>query len=273
MYFLPALFGGLKNLLESKKIERERENNRRDHFSQRINQAYPQTELTSSSPHQPRTQNLQNQAFNRDKNPSFNNSKLKPKLVFKEIHEVIATDSTLDIEGLQDPITGSLLMIEHGLYQCQKCNIIYQARSYFELVKENDSFCVCCKSTNIKEGTKATQVKRNFDFIPSIIKISNYHKYIGQVVTFEGQSLYSKESKRGNDFAIVFENKDWQQSLKIVLSKRVLGIRGPKSEENARLYIDSLVGKTIKVRGLLVNSHLNGYRIVVLDKKNILGVR
>ncbi len=172
-----------------------------------------------------------------------------------------------DLDGLHDAFTGAPLKKASGLYQCQSCKVYYHAESFQLLRKENASRCVACHSTDITAIVADTKTPRGKDYTPKIITLQNYQQHAGSVVTFEGFVHKVLRSKRGSDFAAMFENKSWSRGFKLVFfdrsAKRVGGEK----------YINSLAGKKIKVRGLIKKNPIFGYEIIVSEKSMILSVK
>ncbi len=101
---------------------------------------------------------------------------------------------------------------------------------------------------------------------PGAATLSNYRQYEGQVVTFTGLVVKVRESKRGGDFAVMFEDKRWNAAFKLMMFKRALtSLGGPE-------FARQLEGATMTVRGLLVNHSAYGYEIIVHDRLMILKV-
>ena len=105
------------------------------------------------------------------------------------------------------------------------------------------------------------------DFAPDVVTLSNYRDYVGSVVTFEGYVYGVNESRRGNDFAVMFENKSWVRGFKLVF------FRGAVQKVGGSRYIKSLQGKTVRVRGLLIQHERFGYEIIISEKSMILSVK
>ena len=65
----------------------------------------------------------------------------------------------------------------------------------------------------------------------------------------------------------MFENKSWRWGLKLVFFRGVVySCGGPN-------YIQSLEGKTVTVRGLLIKHRKFGWEIVINDPSMILSVK
>lgn len=175
--------------------------------------------------------------------------------------------ATVELDGLHDALTGAPLDKALGLYQCQACKVYYHTESLQILREANDSKCASCQSTNIISvvaGGKATGGK---DYTPNVVTLENYKQFEGTVVTFEGLVHRVNESRRGNDFAVMFEAKSWGSGFKLVFFRE--GVR----KVGGKPYITQLSRKTVKVRGLLVKHPKFGYQIIVSEKSMILDVK
>ena len=173
---------------------------------------------------------------------------------------------TLDLSGLNDAFTGALLDKSLGLYQCQDCKVYYHSESFAILKEANSSQCVACSSTKIIDILDSTDKSRGKNYTPDIVTLNNYKKHVGSVVTFEGYVCRVNESRRGNDFAVMFENESWTEGFKLVF------FRGAAVRVGGASYIKSLSNKKIKVRGLLIKHPKFGYEIIISQKSMILSV-
>ncbi|MBE3681826.1 MULTISPECIES: hypothetical protein [Vibrio] len=173
----------------------------------------------------------------------------------------------VDLSGLHDAFTGAPLDKNLGLHQCQRCKVFYHSESVTVLKEANAGQCVACPSTQIRAVNVGQEKKSGRDYTPEVITLSNYREHVGSVVTFEAKVIEVKESRRGSDFAVMFERKSWTQGFKLVFFRRAVTKVGGKP------YISSLGGKTVKVRGLVVNHPKYGYQIIVSEKSMILGAR
>ena len=135
------------------------------------------------------------------------------------------------------------------------------------LREENASRCVSCGTGSIVALT-ATQAKtsRGFDYNPDIVTLANYRSHFDRVVTFEGQVRAVKTSRRGLDYAVMFENASWTKGLKLVF------FRGAVHEFGGHHIIEGLDGCSVRVRGLLINHHRFGPEIIISDPGMILEV-
>ena len=190
----------------------------------------------------------------------------KPKIPFRELSNTVAKTNLPGIEDLHDALTGASLNPSLGLYQCSKCKVFYHSESFTALKEINNSACVSCQSKTIFPVTTFADTKFRKEYIPNVVTIDNYRQFAGQVVTFEGYVHTVLESRRGNDFAVMFENKSWILGFKLVFFRDVI------REIGGSRFLYSLVGKTIQVRGLIINHETFGYEIMVTEKGMILGV-
>lgn len=174
--------------------------------------------------------------------------------------------SAIDLDGLHDAFTGAPLDKSLGLHQCQSCKVYYHTDSLQVLIEANNSQCVSCQSTNIIAVVSAGRATGGSDFNPILVTLNNYKSYEGSVVTFEGFVHSVNESRRGNDFAVMFENKSWARGFKLVF------FRGAVQKVGGPNYIKNLSRKNIKVRGLVVKHPKFGYEIIVSEKSMIISV-
>lgn len=171
-----------------------------------------------------------------------------------------------DLEGLHDAFTGAPLDKSLGLNQCQSCKVYYHTESLQVLREANNSQCVACQSTNIIAVVAGDRSTGGKDYTPNVVTLQNYKQHEGSVVTFEGRVHKVNESRRGNDFAVMFEDKSWVRGFKLVF------FRGAVRKVGGASYINGLSGKKVKVRGLVVKHPKFGYEIIVSEKSMILSV-
>lgn len=177
-------------------------------------------------------------------------------------------DGPIDLVGLHDAFTGEALNKALGLYQCTSCKVYYHTESYQVLRQENSSQCVACGSSSIVSITAGQQgVGGGRDYNPEVITLANFRSHFNRVVTFEGAVRSVKVSRRGTDYAVMFENAVWAKGLKLVFFKGSVGAVGGPS------FIKGLAGSTVKVRGLLVNHPSFGPQIIITQRNMILEVR
>ncbi|MDR1826971.1 MAG: hypothetical protein LBR29_01430, partial [Methylobacteriaceae bacterium] len=142
----------------------------------------------------------------------------------------------------------------------------------FEALRDlNDSRCSACGWPTLAQyhytprTTPGEMIWCNFS--PDAVTLESYKQHVGRVVTFEGVVRDVKVSRRGTDFALMFENAAWIKGFKLVFFKSaVASLGGPD-------YLHSLKGKTLRVRGLIANVPVFGYEIIVTHKSMILDVR
>lgn len=178
-----------------------------------------------------------------------------------------AFDQT-QVSGLCDAFSGARLDIALGLFRCSKCHVFYHSESYDVLRSENRGQCVACSSTSIVALTgEKGRHETGRNFTPDAVTLSNFAQHFGHVITFEGVARSVRVSKRGKDYAVMFENKPWSRGLKLVF------FRGSIRKVGGSDYIQRMSGRTITVRGLLINHERYGPEIIVSEKSMILGVR
>ncbi|WP_445177698.1 hypothetical protein [Pseudomonas sp. McL0111] len=195
----------------------------------------------------------------------------KSTIKFNESSSVSTSGSSslsfiANLTGLHDAFTGAPLNSALGLHQCQSCKVYYHSESLQVLVEVNDSKCVSCQSIKIISVGAGAGAASGKDYAPSVVTLSNYQNHVGSVVTFEGRVYEVKESSRGNDFAVMFEKKSWVSGFKLVF------FRGAVRKVGGNSYVNSLQGKMIRVRGLIIKHPKFGYEIIVSEKSMILSV-
>ncbi len=199
--------------------------------------------------------------------PSQNNvTPQKSTIRFKDTSSTNVTPTDLDIKDLVDALTGVPLTLDAGLCQCSNCKVFYQAASFKVIQSENGGRCVSCQHSNVIHIVgHGKQRGRNADV--DIITLNNFKGHIGHVITFEGVVHKILQSRRGTDYAVMFENRSWTQGFKMV------AFGGNVDQIGGRNFIYSLAGHTVQVRGLLVKHHTFGYEIIVSDRRMILSVK
>ncbi len=177
------------------------------------------------------------------------------------------------LEGINDPLTGEEIDINKTLYTCVSCGVFYHESSFTLIKEENSSQCVACQSTNIiVYSTATTESQQEYqnnarNHEANQVTLNNYTAFENQVITFEGHVPKVLTSRRGSDYAVMFENKSWRWGLKLVFFRGVVySCGGPN-------YIQSLEGKTVTVRGLLIKHRKFGWEIVINDPSMILSVK
>ncbi len=177
------------------------------------------------------------------------------------------TVSQKEIEDLCDAFTGEKLDVNKGLLRCEKCKVHYHAASFEVLRAENNGACVACGSSSIVSlspgGPRTTG--RNYD--PSVVTLENVRAHVGRVVTFEGFVHKVEVSRRGSDYAVMFEDKTWTKGFKLVF------FRDATRKVGGAAFINALRGKTVRVRGLVVNHKTFGLEIIVSERSMILSMR
>lgn len=178
-----------------------------------------------------------------------------------------STVNQKDLEDLCDAFTGEKLDVSKGLFRCETCKVYYHAASFEVLRAENNGACVACGSSSIaslsQSGTRTTG--RNHD--PSVVTLDNVRSHIGRVVTFEGFVHKVEVSRRGSDYAVMFEDKTWTKGFKLVF------FRDATRTVGGAAFITALRGKTIRVRGLVVDHKTFGLEIIVSQRSMILSIR
>lgn len=171
-----------------------------------------------------------------------------------------------DLRDINDAFTGRRLDLAQLIFECGNCHVFYQEASMAVLREANASKCMACGSSQLRRHGKSDSNAGARNHTPDAITLTNYRDYIGQVVTFSGYVHEVKQSRRGVDYAVMFEAKPWTKGLKMV------AFRGGVKNLGGGTKLKSYAGKTLTIRGLLINDRTFGPEIIVDDPAMILGV-
>jgi hypothetical protein len=173
-----------------------------------------------------------------------------------------------ELEGLHDAFTGAPLDSSLGLHQCTACQVYYHSESVSVLRQENNDRCVACGGSQIVALTlREAAATQGRDYNPDAVTLTNFRSHFDRVVTFEGTVRDVKISKRGEDYAVMFEQASWTRGLKLVF------FRGAVEKVGGPAFIEGLRGRNVRVRGLLLNHALFGPEIIISERGMILDIR
>lgn len=172
-----------------------------------------------------------------------------------------------DIEGLQDAYSGEKLNLTKGIIQCSSCKVFYHKSSFLVLQQENSSQCVSCSSILRDQKYQGSTTTDGVNFNPTAVTLNNFKDHVGSVVTFQGRVVAIRESRRGGDFALMFENKSWRWGFKLVF------FGGDIRSCGGAQFIQSLQGKMITVRGLIIKHRKYGYEIIISERSMIMDIQ
>ena len=196
-------------------------------------------------------------------------TRVRPKIDFGSSTQETGVDINVgSLEGLNDAFTGAPLDRSFGLNQCQSCQVYYHDESLAVLQGENSSQCVSCggiKIVPLVAGKQSPFKGRNYD--PDVITLSDFQSHYNRVVTLEARVVAVRVSRRGSDYALMFERKSWTKGLKLVF------FRGSVNKVGGTSFIRSLEGRTVRVRGLLINHRTFGPEIIISERNMILDAK
>ena len=173
-----------------------------------------------------------------------------------------------ELSGLHDAFTGAPLDPGRGLFRCRRCSVLYHAESMDVVLKENGGACVACGAAEIEAVARpARGTASGRDHALQIVTLSNYRSFVGQVIVFEGRVVKVLRSRRGTDYAAMFEDTTWARGLKMV------AVRGTVGKVGGPIFPSGLVGRTVRVRGLLTHHPIYGDQVTVSGAGMILAVR
>lgn len=198
--------------------------------------------------------------------PSRQNSRVK--FGSSSARPVTGQIPEMQYADLRDAVTGQALAGAKNLFRCGTCQVFYQAASVEFIRAENQGLCVACGHSSIElVSGSAPQQPAGRNYEAGVTTLGDYRTKVGQVVIFEGRCLEVRQSSRGSDYAVMFENATWSRGFKMVV------MRAAVTRVGGSEFIKSLSGKHIRLRGLIVKHPRFGYEILVNDRSMILAVR
>lgn len=171
-----------------------------------------------------------------------------------------------DLRDINEAFTGRRLDLSQAIYECVSCHVFYQAASIAVLREANSSRCMACGSKEIVEQGRGQAHAQARNYTPELVTLRNYRQHIGRIITFTGVVHDVKQSRRGADYAVMFESASWTKGLKMVAFKG--GVR----ELGGATMLRSYKGKTLTIRGLLIDDPVFGPEIIVDDPAMIMRV-
>ncbi len=174
------------------------------------------------------------------------------------------------IKELKDPITGDPIeFLEYrNLYRCRNCTVLYLKESFEFLLQQNHGKCVSCGASDIEALVYDGESIKIQKFDPEYVTLDNYTFFVGRSVKFYGKVIKILQSRRG-DYALMFEDKPWVEGFKLVVFYPIMN----KGKGLNRLFLESLMGKEILVRGLLKKHEIYGYEILIFKRNMILDIK
>lgn len=174
--------------------------------------------------------------------------------------------NTSNLSDINDAFTGRRLDLSQSVYECINCHVFYQAASVMVLREANNARCMVCGSTHISEHRIGQARAEARNYVPDAVTLNNYRQHIGQVITFTGYVHEVKQSRRGLDYAVMFEKTSWTRGLKMV------AFRGGVRKLGGAATLINYAGKTLTIRGLLIQDPTFGPEIIVDDPAMIIRV-
>lgn len=190
-------------------------------------------------------------------------------IVFEPVRNQSVAKSTLDhtsLSDINDAFTGRRLDTSQILYECGACHVFYQEESIAVLREANGSRCMACGSTQIAVYGVGRKANKARNYTPDAVTLDNYREHIGHVITFTGIVYEVKQSRRGSDYAVMFERASWTKGLKMVAFKGGVRKLGGAS------VLKGYAHRRLTVRGLLIVNPVYGPQIIVDDPTMIIRV-
>lgn len=160
---------------------------------------------------------------------------------------------SVDISGVVDPLTGSQPDPSGRIFQCMRCQCVYGASSMAAISEVRAGFCVCGNSRDIREVSVA---RPQLPIAPSVrVNLSDYRNHVGDSVVFEGTVWDVKRRSACADVALLFEDGEWNDALKLVIKRGSIrafgGLKG----------LSRLVDRRVRASGPLELDPMDGYHI------------
>lgn len=174
----------------------------------------------------------------------------------------------LSLEGLVDALTLEPLDRRLGIYQCEHCEVCYYESSVRFLRAQNHGMCVSCGKTSIKPMEGLPLARRGRNCAPEVVTLTDYRRYVGRVVTFEGLVIRVDRDRRQKNYSVLFRGLTAAEApvQVFVLEPNVNDVGGKR-------FIEGLPGKTIRVRGLLRDYGGFLYAVFLTKRSAILEIR
>ncbi|MDQ7823359.1 MAG: hypothetical protein RDV48_11230 [Candidatus Eremiobacteraeota bacterium] len=172
-----------------------------------------------------------------------------------------------DLKDVHDAFTGRMIDPAGDVFQCRKCKVHYQALSVQVLRDMNGSRCVSCHSMEIVPISSNGPFSIGAAFVPAVVTLNNYTRYVGQVITFQGYVPRVNVSRDGRSYAVMFQDRSWNNGLKMTVFKGTVRASGGSR------FLKGLQGRTIRIRGLLTDHPVFGYEITVSHRSMILEIQ
>lgn len=185
--------------------------------------------------------------------------------VFRD-HTSRSDTAPAELSGINDAFTGAALDASLGLYRCNNCRVYYHAESVRVLQEANHGRCVACSSADIISIAEKPRASEGRNFDPDVVTLADYRSHVGRVVTFQGRVVKVLASRRGGDYAVMFEDKPWTSGFKLVF------FRGALQRVGGKIFLNSLPGKNMRIRGLLIQHPRFGYEVIISERSMILAV-
>jgi len=196
----------------------------------------------------------------------FDQTVSQQAITFKQPIHQVGTAAASSFAGLVDALTGVPLQLQLGLFQCQRCRVFYHTQSFEVIRVQNGGKCVSCGHTTIVSVTGGAKPSGQNAEV-RVITLGDYQNHVGRVITFEGRVCKVLSSRRGTDYAVMFEDRSWTRGFKMVAFGGNIGSVGGAA------FLLGLEGRRVRVRGLLINHETFGYEIIISDRAMVLSVQ
>ena len=198
--------------------------------------------------------------------PSHNPKTYRPSGSNKGVAFRSKGSSKNDSYDAIDAYTGRRLGPSEPFFECSKCHAFYSSGSLEVLRELNADKCMVCGLATVQRAAASTQAWRQTRSGAEQVTQHTYSSQIGRVVTYKGFVYDVRPSRNGNDYAVMLEPKSWREGLKL------MAFRGSVARLGGPRRLTSMRGRSITVRGLLINHPIYGPEIIINDPSMILEV-
>ncbi len=180
-----------------------------------------------------------------------------------------------------DFFTGAALDPQAGVVRCEDCRALYHPDSAELLTQHNGGCCASCGGTSLRtlapEAFRRTEPRdagfrdsadsspRDRALIPEPIDLQGYLAAVGRAVTLGG-TVVSRLPAMGNWPAMLMRDSGGVDVRLVFVDEAGHGLKG-------KAFASSLLGSSIRLRGLLLRDEAHGLRLLVSDTRMVLEVR
>jgi len=205
-----------------------------------------------------------------------------PETPFEDEVPFTSADATSDSsDGPTDFLTGAALDPEASVVRCEDCRALYHPDSAALLAQHNEGRCASCAGTALRTlppDALRQRRSRNRDFddsedtsprdralVPEPIDLQGYRAAVGRAVTLNGTVLSRLPALDGWP-ALLMRDPSGVDIRLVFVDQAGRGLKGSA-------LASSLLGSSVRVRGLLLRDEAHGLRLLVSDARMVFEVQ